>query len=406
MTPEDAQIDILLRRYARRAEGSPAAEHLDADELNAFAEDAVPAAARSRYMSHLADCSDCRQLVSQLAMSSGAAVRASSATAPEARTDSWRQRRAAFFRPPTLRYAGFALVLIAAAATVFVVMRRPHESRLLAQNESLKDEPGSFAKQAEAPQRDQSSAGSNATPAAPQSAQNLKTYNKQEDSTAGAVPASPPKPAAGTVASAVNPALAKEDTKRAATEPTPGFAPPPPAEAERQAQDRLQREPKSVGGLGGGQKSEADKLKTMDQQRAAEFGKDRRAGPNDNSNQRNQQAVNQNTLSGITSAARNEPATTTRPGRNEEVAPAARPAGSADRDDAEKASETRSAGGHKFRRQGNIWVDAKYKSSMPIVDVSRDSDEYRALGSAVKSIVAQLGSGVILVSKGKAYRIK
>jgi len=74
MTPEDAQIDILLRRYARRAERDLGTQHLDADELNAFAEGAVPAEARSRYTSHLADCSHCRQLVSQLAMASGAAI--------------------------------------------------------------------------------------------------------------------------------------------------------------------------------------------------------------------------------------------------------------------------------------------------------------------------------------------
>jgi len=43
---------------------------------------------------------------------------------------------------------------------------------------------------------------------------------------------------------------------------------------------------------------------------------------------------------------------------------------------------------------------------MPIMDVSRDSDQYRALSSSVKSVVEQLGSGVIVVSKGKAYRIR
>src|SRR5437660_8211908 len=160
MTPDDAQMDILLRRYASRAESSPAHQHLDADELNAFAEGAVPAEARSRYVSHLADCSECRRLVSHLAMASGATVVAASAAPLETKAESWRQRVAAFFRPPTLRYAAFALVLVAAGATVFVVMRRPSESAFLARHESLRDEPSTDAKQIEVPQPDQNSTAS------------------------------------------------------------------------------------------------------------------------------------------------------------------------------------------------------------------------------------------------------
>ena len=410
MTPDDAQIDILLRRYASRAESSPAHQHLDADELNTFAEGAVPAEARSRYVSHLADCSDCRRLVSQLAMASGAAVLAASAAPLETKAESWRQRVAAFFRPPTLRYAAFALVLVAAGATVFVVMRRPRESAFLARNESLREEPSTYVKPIEAPQPDQNSiASSKVAPSATQAPQNLNDADKKLDqSRANPSPAATPKPAVDSLYS-LNPAIAKEDTKRSTNEPVTAYAPQPPGETERQQpQSREQKELQS-GAAGGLQKSEADKLKTKEQSRVAEFGiaKDRRAGPNDNSNQRNQQAVTQNTLSDTTNAPRSEPAQTAgRRAGTEERPPAAKAAASATRDDEEKTQETRSAGGHKFRRQGNTWVDTKYKPSMPIMDVSRDSDQYRALSSSVKSVVEQLGSGVIVVSKGKAYRIR
>jgi len=60
MSFEDPQIDVLLRRHAERAGSKAAIEHLDADELNAFAERSLPVAARSRFVSHLADCDDCR----------------------------------------------------------------------------------------------------------------------------------------------------------------------------------------------------------------------------------------------------------------------------------------------------------------------------------------------------------
>src|SRR6266850_17204 len=74
MQPEDSQIDALLKRYGREAGSGAPAEHLDADELNAFAEGAAPASARSRYVSHLAECYDCRQLATQLSIAAGATV--------------------------------------------------------------------------------------------------------------------------------------------------------------------------------------------------------------------------------------------------------------------------------------------------------------------------------------------
>ena len=69
---ENNEMDLLLRGLARRAgSGSDAREdisamHLDADELNSYAERALPAAARARYTSHLADCVSCRKLVAEL----------------------------------------------------------------------------------------------------------------------------------------------------------------------------------------------------------------------------------------------------------------------------------------------------------------------------------------------------
>src|SRR6266446_2392863 len=87
MSFEDTQIDVLLRRHAERARSNAGIEHLDADELNAFAEGALPAAARSRYVSHLADCDDCRRLVSQLAISAGAVAKAEAAGESAGRTE-------------------------------------------------------------------------------------------------------------------------------------------------------------------------------------------------------------------------------------------------------------------------------------------------------------------------------
>src|SRR5229473_1069952 len=74
MQPEDSQIDVLLKRYGGHAPAGAPADHLDADELNAFAEGAAPATARSRYVSHLAECRDCRTLATQLSITADAAL--------------------------------------------------------------------------------------------------------------------------------------------------------------------------------------------------------------------------------------------------------------------------------------------------------------------------------------------
>ena len=72
----------------------------------------------------------------------------------------------------------------------------------------------------------------------------------------------------------------------------------------------------------------------------------------------------------------------------------------------EDQPQTRSAGGHKFRRQGNAWVDQKFKSSLSLKNVSRGSDEFSSLDSSLRSIAQQISGEVIVVWKGKAYLIK
>jgi hypothetical protein len=78
----------------------------------------------------------------------------------------------------------------------------------------------------------------------------------------------------------------------------------------------------------------------------------------------------------------------------------------ANRTGADEAPPTRSVGGRKFQRQGNAWVDTKFKSSMSVKNISRGSDDYDELDSGLRSIAQQLSGEVIVVWKGKAYRFK
>src|SRR5918997_2686476 len=70
----DKQFDSLLRgtRGAGEVRRAGAAEHLSPDELSAYAENALPPPARALYTAHIADCADCRRVVTGIALASGA----------------------------------------------------------------------------------------------------------------------------------------------------------------------------------------------------------------------------------------------------------------------------------------------------------------------------------------------
>jgi hypothetical protein len=71
--------------------------------------------------------------------------------------------------------------------------------------------------------------------------------------------------------------------------------------------------------------------------------------------------------------------------------------------------EVRTVVGHRFRKQGKVWVDFAYDSSRPIVNLSRGSEQYRALVAdepGIRTIAEQLDGEVIIDWKGRVYRIR
>lgn len=411
MTPNDVQIDVLMRRYAKHIGGAAAPEHLDADELSAFAEGALPPAARARYVSHLADCDNCRQLVSQLAMSAGAIAKTESLGATEGERISWSQRLAAFFAPRSLRYAAFAVVLIAAAGVVFLVARRPAiNSARVAQNEQGNQtapsavKPGQVAPQASV---DESArADANRTGATEESTQNQKVARERDESRVAADTATTPKPP-GETSAAATPALAAKSAETAMTEPRPSYAPPPPGES--QGVESRSRQQQSVGGLASGPRktdSSVDKYKTTDRVAATTTAKDR--GVDDSNRAATNQPAQSNRI--VTQEKRGGPRRSQEnvaaPNQLQVEAPKKEGRGAAANAESEAAPETRSVGGRKFRKQGNGWVDLKFKSSMSLRSIARGSEEFASLDSGLRSIASQLTGEIIVVWKNKAYRIR
>ncbi|HVQ39563.1 MAG TPA: hypothetical protein VMS31_18640, partial [Pyrinomonadaceae bacterium] len=146
---KNSEIELLLRSLARGERAEPSldfghgssgksqvfSDHLDADELSSFAEGVVPAAARSRYMVHLADCRECRGVVVQLTQASGAAVSAEPIK-QETGSGFW-LTLAALFSSPVLRYAIPAVALTAVIGISFFALRtREDRPYLTAQTEA------------------------------------------------------------------------------------------------------------------------------------------------------------------------------------------------------------------------------------------------------------------------------
>src|SRR5215831_10495736 len=109
-----------MRRFAQTASGAPGAQdHLDADEMNAFAEGALPTPARARYVSHLANCDECRQQVTQLAIASGAVARAEQSVTNNREHGGLWAALTSVFALPVLRYAAFAAIVVVVAGVGF-----------------------------------------------------------------------------------------------------------------------------------------------------------------------------------------------------------------------------------------------------------------------------------------------
>jgi hypothetical protein len=89
---------------------------------------------------------------------------------------------------------------------------------------------------------------------------------------------------------------------------------------------------------------------------------------------------------------------------------AAKPRDKQEDDEAAAAEpETVNVSGHRFRRQGGAWVDVKYNTSMRSTGVRRGTDGFRALVADIPEvgrIAEQLAGEVVVVVKGRAYRIR
>ena len=388
------EIDLMLRRMSRRDGDSMGDEHtqfddhhLDADELSSYAQNALPPATRARYTEHLADCSTCRKIATQLALSLGTTVPASAETVPTA--GGLKAFLAGLFSPMVLRYAVPALGLIVVTVIGFVVLRQQGSPEMASRTDLAEKKVPIVAEPKP----------SVTTPLPNDSAskgfidsQNAQKQEAQQPASQQPRAGEPQTKSSAEAVGGVGGRPEKEQVQPEASAlvaATPAPEPPKVAAADRQAEKRedavAKKQPVAVA-----------------QSEATPGAKDRASAP----------ATGNFVIAGDENKAKAAP-TETRPfiaGK----APAARAAKrardeKADKEESTAATETRSIAGRTFRNERGIWIDTEYDSSIRTVNMARGSEQFRALVAdepAIGSIAKQLNGEVIVVCKGRAYRIR
>ena len=407
MSLNDSEIDVLLRRYAKVGNSVKSGDHLDADELNAFAARALPAAARSHYLSHLAGCDECRRAVTELAAASGR-LEPLAVPASQSVVESWWHKIGAVFAPSRLRYAAFAAILVAVAGIGYTVWRQSNESpRVLIAPVERPSEKGKSPGTLQAESPTESSGAPQQSPAIaktiPQPTLAPFVDRKLPESTA-ANPPPPPKPADNLVQNekASSSSTIGGATVGSANAAAPSYAPAPSVETERA--DNRSREQRNLGLMNGPQRGELlEKNKAMD---------DRSRG-NDVAKTRDEDRARSETDQPVAKeeSKDEEPAARKRSGSKPATLASRSVTVRQEEAKSDKAgppaeADTRTVGGRKFKRQGNEWVDVKLKPSMLVTSISRGSEDFEKLDSGLRSISQQFSGPFVVVWKGKAYRIQ
>jgi len=384
-------VDLLLRSLARVEEekawtdensfSATAMDHLDADELNLYAEGVLPPPARARYTKHLADCQSCRTLVAGLAQSAGHTVR-QDATPQQSGVKFWHSL-ATLFSLPVLRYALPALALTGVVALGLLALRDQRGSDLVAVNQKAKpatalDRPSENLADsgiaAPSPVLQRQGTDSNTASNEPKNSpgDNSGLLAQRRDSTIGGITTD------GTAAKDV--AESPQVTGGWASQPVyaPEPAPPPKVSSEEVAKAAARKE-NLYESESMNRRQEELKLLSKSKDDSQTHGPAR-----------------SRTMSGGS--------------RREADSPAENRA-AADKAKKEVAEEVqmRTVSGRRFRRQGNAWVDTAYEGSRGATNVGRGSEQFRALMAdepGLRAVVQQLGGEVVVVWKNRAYRIR
>jgi hypothetical protein len=377
----DKEIDALLRK-ARSGTVVPAkGTHLDADAIAAFAEGAIPDAARKTYTAHFADCDSCRKALSQVALLNESSKAAAAAAAPAVRsaapaatgTVPWYRP---LFRAPGLAAAFGVLVLALGFGLVYFVTQRSSNTESAVAFDANKASANAvpYAGIDTNSNANAASSMSNA-PAANTSANTMSNVSRSAASSAANTSVASNTAKESAPAGGLFGGSASSDTTTA----QPSTAAPPPADLPingRELKELALDKPKTE--TSAGKNKDEDRRDTMTTRNRAlsEDGLARGADTN-------------------AKKAVGGPLRAAGPVQNQMQV----------NTQSEEMAVTRRVGGKTFHNSNGAWYDSAYHGQST-TNVRRGTTEFKNLDSGLRSIANDLGGVVVVVWKDKAYRIQ
>ncbi len=374
----DKEMDALLRQAARSGEivSTNAQSHLDADEIAAFAENALPEKTRGVYIKHFADCDRCRTILSNtILLNSEAEIETASSTVSAVETEvvetkiPWYRK---MFLMPSLAYTMGALVLVFGGIFGFLVLQNLNQT-------------GEFNMARSAANRSAES-GPNAvedeTFSAPGESNMANTMTNTSAVPANSMTAANANSSVSTSNSAVNAQTDRDEKLRDSKNET----------ATGRKENDLQTDGASIA-------QNRAMAKTAEEKSADVMG--------ETAEREDRPKITAATP--VSPAAQTVPAPPPPPAKDDaETSDMAKAKRSAKREET-----TKQIGGKTFNRVGGVWIDSAYNRSRganlslpPTRTIRRGSSEYRKLDKQVRIIAESLEGAVIIVWKNEAYRIQ
>lgn len=384
----DKEIDALLRQTAQGETAftadnpkSPISNpelHLDADEISAFADvNALPEKTRLRLTAHFADCDRCRKILSNvISLNSETASETAHVqqTAKIQTAAPWYRR---LFAVPNLAYALGTLVLIFGGLIAFTFFKNSPQTVEVSQIREKPINMGGASSDGETRVTESNAAMSNSELLISNSSTATNSASVHS-SNASAANAPPNSVSPGSTAVAVNKQSA------AKTETTKNELP-------------VENESASA-------KKDKNELLTNSanfaEQKKQTSSEDKMRSQNENKVVQSDAPAPKSTSPSIADTTRSATAELPVNGRTMNKlknAPAKK--------SQSVTGETRTVRGKTFRRENGIWYDAGY-NGQGTTNVRRDSEDFKKLDTGLRSIADNFGGTVIVVWKGKAYRIQ
>lgn len=396
----DKEINALLRQTAkdhwsaagRQDDGDPQSatgssqSHLDADEISAFAENALPEKTRAFYIKHFADCDRCRKILSNTILLNTEAETETAFSAVAAPVSEIVAEKIPWYRKmflmPNLAYTMGGLVLVFGGMLGFLVL----------QNVNKTGSSDISQIQEKAPAR---SGGPNA------SDEGISYNSNSTASNANATASNSTTAMANKSSNSAASASNSMATNNSTFPPDKALIPSENATAEPQKQNAA----KPTDDIELAEKSESKDAKEQeygDKNKSAEARKDEDARATTDS------AV---APPPVAKAAPPQPSITLR--RTENLPQTAPGEKKRDRAASGATGNSRQIGGKTFNRVGGVWIDSAYDRSvggnmaLPRTrTIRRGSSDYQKLDKQVRIIAESLDGAVIIVWRDGAYRIQ